>query len=282
MHYLVPRDLAEAIRFRHTTGFPVLAGGTDLYPAIEHGLRLDGFIDISAVTELRGPIRCIGNSWVIPALTTWSAVISAKLPPQFDALKQAAAQVGGRQIQNTGTVGGNICNASPAADGAAVLLALDASVLIAGISGKRELPLATFICGNRRTALKAGELVEAIRVPARKRRHASTFKKLGARRYLVISIVMVCAVIEIDEDGCIQWAAISVGACADRPLRLEAVERRMLGAKLGAISQLILTDAELALLAPIDDIRGSGLFRRAAAKALVEEALQEISEALMT
>ena len=157
MDYLRPVDLDEAIRLRQGTGFALLAGGTDLYPAIEHGRRCAGLIDLSRVDALRGPVRIDGGNCILPALTTWDALRHAALPPLFDALKTASGEIGGRQIQNTGTLGGNLCNASPAADGNAVLLALDASVLLAGPAGRRELPLGDFLLGNRRTALQAGE-----------------------------------------------------------------------------------------------------------------------------
>src|SRR5206468_1060139 len=105
MQYLTASDVDDAIRLRAETGYPPLAGGTDLYPAMENGVPIPGMIDVTRVATLRAPIHETSNGWSIPALTTWSDVIAAELPPQFDALKQAAAEVGGRQIQNAGTVG---------------------------------------------------------------------------------------------------------------------------------------------------------------------------------
>ncbi|MGE0875879.1 MAG: xanthine dehydrogenase family protein subunit M [Burkholderiales bacterium] len=280
MDYVSVSDLEEAIRLRQQTGFAVLAGGTDVYPALENGIRIPGVIDITAVEALRAPIRREGDVWTIPTLTTWTDVIEASLPPQFDALKQAAAEVGGRQIQNTGTVGGNICNASPAADGVAALLALDASVVLRGTKGTRAVPLADFIQGNRRTALAPDEILTAVRVPAATGRHASLFKKLGARRYLVISIVMTAVLIELDEARAVRRAAIAVGACADRALRLPAAENALRGVEADGLARYELPDEAVALLAPIDDVRGSAAYRRHAVKALVEQAIHEISRGL--
>ncbi len=280
MDYVSVRDLEEAIRLRAQTGFAVLAGGTDIYPALENGVHIPGVIDITAVQTLRAPIRRAGDVWTIPSLTTWTDVIESALPPQFDALKQAAAEVGGRQIQNTATVGGNICNASPAADGIAALLALDATVVLQGANGRREVHLAEFIQGNRRTALSRDEILTAVQVPAATGRHASVFKKLGARRYLVISIAMVAVLVDLDAKGLVRRAGIAVGACADRALRLPAVEATLHGRGVDGLARYQLPEDALGPLAPIDDVRGSAEYRRHAVKVLVQEAVQEIPERL--
>jgi CO/xanthine dehydrogenase FAD-binding subunit len=281
MDYLAARDLDEAVRLRSQTGYPALAGGTDLYPAIENGVRVDGVIDISRIAALRVPIGLADDVWTIPALTTWSDVIGARLPPQFDALKQAAAEVGGRQIQNTGTVGGNLCNASPAADGVTALLALDASAVVRGSAGERIVPLATFIQGNRRTALQRDEILAAVRVPALRGRHASAFRKLGARCYLVISIVMAAVVVELDPAGVVRTARVAVGACADRSLRITPLEASLAGLRAEALAHFRVADGALGMLAPIDDVRASAPFRAHAAKAILEDAIHDICSGLL-
>ncbi len=263
---------------RRDTGYALLAGGTDLYPSIEHGHRFAGLIDLSRIDALRAPLRIEDGHCILPALTTWDALRRADLPPLFDALKAAAADVGGRQIQNTGTLGGNLCNASPAADGNTVLLALDASVRLAGTAGWRDLPLAAFLLGNRRTALRPDELVESVRVPLRVGRHASIFRKLGARRYLVISIVMACVVLEDDGNGRARGVRVAVGACADRPLRLATLERRLEGMPLAQLRGIALEAGDLACLAPMDDVRGSAAYRMAGARALIESALDALAQ----
>src|SRR5437879_45271 len=177
--YLRPDGLSEALaalRRRHT----VLAGGTDFYPARVGRAIDESVLDITAIAALRG-ISSDSAGWRLGATTTWSELLDAPLPPLFDGLKQAAREIGGRQIQNAGTLAGNLCNASPAADGVPPLLALDARVELASLAGTRELPLAAFVTGNRRTLRQPDELVTAILVrppagPARSR-----FLKLGAR-----------------------------------------------------------------------------------------------------
>src|SRR5262252_2699768 len=194
--YLRPTRLDEALQAlaRPRT---VLAGGTDFYPARVGRAIDDDVLDITAIAALRG-ISSNAQGWRLGATTTWSELLDTSLPPLFDGLKQAAREVGGRQIQNAGTLAGNLCNASPAADGVPPLLALDAEVELAGPAGSRRLPLGAFITGNRRTALAPGELMVAIHVPKPAHDARSAFYKLGARRYLVISIAMAAATLEID------------------------------------------------------------------------------------
>src|SRR5439155_3336986 len=133
----------------------------------------------SRVQGLRGISKDSGH-YRIGAATTWSDIIRAKLPPAFEALKQAAREVGSVQIQNRATIGGNLCNASPAADGVPPLLALDAEVELISTQPTRRLPLSEFIRGNRRTALRPDEILAAIIIPQQEvpGTATSTFLKL--------------------------------------------------------------------------------------------------------
>src|SRR6185437_9538011 len=202
------------------------------YPARVGQSVVEDVLDIGGIESLRGIART-ESGWRIGATATWSEVIDADLPALFDGLKQAAREVGGRQIQNAGTVAGNLCNASPAADGVPPLLALDAEVELAGPPGTRRLPLSAFITGNRRTLLAPGELLVAIRVPKPAHDARSAFLKLGARRYLVISIAMAAATLEI-EDGRVVSARIAVGACSAVAQRLPALEGALAGTPVAA------------------------------------------------
>src|SRR5436305_15027048 len=149
--YFRPTSLDEALQAL-ARPWTVLAGGTDFYPARVGRTIDENVLDITAIAALRG-IAAGPDGWRLGATTTWSQLLESELPPLFDGLKQAAREVGGRQIQNTGTLAGNLCNASPAADGVPPLLALDAEVELAGRSGTRRLPLCAFITGHRRTLL---------------------------------------------------------------------------------------------------------------------------------
>lgn len=257
--YLRPRGLAEALQALNRPQI-VLAGGTDFYPARVGRSVTEDVLDISDIAALRG-ITPETNGWRLGATTTWAELIATELPALFDGLKQAALEVGGRQIQNAGTLAGNLCNASPAADGVPCLLALDAEVELASLSGTRRLPLAEFITGVRRTALRPDELLVAIRVPRPPGDARSVFGKLGARRYLVISIAMAAVTLEIVERR-IASARIAVGACSPVAVRLAELEAAMAGAIIDAGLEDRIQQSHLATLTPIDDARGSADYRR--------------------
>lgn len=266
--YLRPEGLEAAVGALAAGRYTVLAGGTDLYPARVGRAFNDDVLDITALEGLRG-IDEADDVFRIGALTTWSDLLRAPLPPWFAALKQAAREVGGVQIQNAGTLAGNLCNASPAADGVPPLLALEAEVELTSRDGVRRLPLDAFILGNRSTARRSDELVTAIIVPKVSGRARSTFLKLGARRYLVISIVMVATLLELDETGTIAKARVAVGSCAARAHRLPAVEAALAGQPFDRELLARVGEEQLDPLAPIDDIRGSAAYRREAAVTLI-------------
>jgi len=270
-----PQSIAEAARLLASGPWAVLAGGTDLYPA-HVGRRVAApLLDITAIAGLRG-IRRDAQGWTIGATTTWSDVVRAELPPLFDALKAAAREVGGVQIQNAGTVAGNLCNASPAADGTPVLLALGARVVLQSERGERELALDEFVLGSRRTARAADELVVAVRIPAWSERARSAFAKLGGRRYLTISISTVAVVVDVDAGGRVAEAAVGVGSCSAVARRLPTLEDRIVGAAADSDLGGTLELGDLAPLTPIDDLRGSAAYRRDATATLVRRALREV------
>jgi len=178
------------------------------------------------------------------------------------------------QVQNTGTVAGNICNASPAADGIPALMALDAQIEVSSLAGTRAVPLTGFVLGVRKTALLANELVTGVLVPKRAAARSS-FLKLGHRRYLVISIAMVAAVIDIDDVGVIAYAGLAVGSCSAMAQRLGTLEQKLVGREaLPGLSKWV-EMADLAVLTPIDDVRGTAAYRRDAALTLVKRAIEE-------
>jgi CO/xanthine dehydrogenase FAD-binding subunit len=271
-----PQSIAEAARLLASGPWAVLAGGTDLYPAHVGRTVAAPLLDITAIAGLRG-IRVDDRGWTIGATTTWTDVVRAELPPLFAALKAAAREVGGVQIQNAGTVAGNLCNASPAADGTPVLLALGARVVLHSARGERELALDEFVLGSRRTARAADELVVAVRIPARSMRARSAFAKLGGRRYLTIAISTVAVVVDIDANGRVAEAAVAVGSCSAVARRLPMLESRLVGMAADADLAGALEPADLAPLTPIDDLRGSAAYRRDATATLVRRALREVT-----
>lgn len=257
-------------------GGQILAGGTDFYPALGERLPEGNVVDITSLGEIRG--ISIEVDWIrIGGLTTWTDVIRTPLPRCFDALKAAAREVGSVQIQNRGTVAGNLCNASPAADGVPSLLALDAEVELASTAGRRRVPLEQFITGNRKTLRAPHEILAAVLVPRHLEDAASSFLKLGARRYLVISISMVAAVIQSHE-GRVAEARIAVGSCSARTQRLRDLERDLVGKPANAGIAGVVQANHLAPLSPIDDVRATAEYRRDASLTLVRRALQACVE----
>lgn len=270
--YYRPGTLEEALEALQDRGFVIVAGATDHFPARVVRATDEDVLDISGIEALRH-IRANDEGWQIPALATWSDVLETDLPPQFDGLKASARTIGGTQIQNRGTVCGNVCNASPAADGIPNLLALDAVVELASSNGRRRLSLETFLTGYRETRRRPDELVVAIHVPRHGPRTRATFIKLGSRSSLVISIVMVAAVITTDPDETVQAAAICVGACSPVAMRLPDLEARLRGRPLDAQLAAAVNAEDLAALAPIDDVRATAAYRRQAALVLVRRAI---------
>jgi CO/xanthine dehydrogenase FAD-binding subunit len=266
--YVRPHSLDDALRTLSSGGLSVLAGGTDFYPGRIAGGIAEDILDITAIEELRG-VRETEQGFSIGALTTWSEIAAAPLPAYFDCLKLAAREIGGVQIQNAATVAGNLCNASPAADGVPALLALGAEVEIASANARRGLPLDRFITGNRRTACAPGELVTAIHVPRWGDLARSHFLKLGARKYLVISIAMVAGIVESDAHGRIARCAFAVGSCSAVAQCLTSLERDLIGQSLDSDLPGRVRGEHLATLAPITDVRGTAEYRADAALELV-------------
>ena len=257
----------------------ILSGGTDVFPALGDRPFSAPVIDISALSEIRG-IRFTDDFVHIGARSTWSDLLRAALPRGFDGLKAAAREVGGVQIQNQGTIAGNICNASPAADGVAALLALDARVMLASVAETRTMPLAEFITGNRQTLLTPGEILTSVQIPRRLENAATVFLKLGARRYLVISIVMVAITLLADEGNSIKEALVSVGSCSAKAVRLTELENALAGQQISGALSGVLRESHLGPLSPIDDIRSTSVYRNDAAKILLERGLRACVEKL--
>lgn len=267
--YRRPTSLDAALAALAHGGPTVVAGGTDVYPALAGRDVPTEVLDISAVTELRG-ITVSDDGLRIGAGVTWNEIASANLPTGLRALQQAALQVGAVQVQKAGTVAGNLCTASPAGDGIPVLLALDARVELRSTRGTRSVPLDEFITGYRSTTKVADELVTAIVVPHEATERVSSFVKLGTRAYLVISLAMVAVAIGRDASGAVSSARIAVGACSPVARRLASVEAAVLRGGAVHVDSELLTE-----LSPIDDIRCSAAYRLDVVPELVRRGLVE-------
>jgi CO/xanthine dehydrogenase FAD-binding subunit len=271
--YLVPGTLGEALALLAAGRPMVVAGCTDVLPARRQGDRPAAMLDVTRLAELQG-IASGPDGWRIGAAATWGQIAAAALPPAFDALRQAAREVGAVQIQNAGTIAGNICNASPAADGVPPLLVLEAEVELASATGRRRLALADFITGVRRTARAPDELVVALHLPQPPAGAGGAFVKLGTRSSLVISIAMVAAVVRVAQ-GRITEARLAVGACSPVARRLPDWEAALVGRRLDQPEALRPDPAHLAGLAPIDDVRATAAYRLDAVRELCRRAVMQ-------
>ena len=274
MHsYARPSALEDALRLINSGGQRLLAGGTDMYPG--SGSQLAGnLVDLTGVAALRG--ISLGAGLRIGGCSTWTDIANADLPGALTALQMAARAVGGRQVQNVGTLAGNLCNASPAADGVPPLLVCDAVVNLASVRGQRQVTLADFITGPRQTVLAADEVLVAVDIPASGLLGRSVFLKLGARAYLVISIAMV-AVRLVTDGNRVGEISVAVGACSGVAQRLPDVERALIGAELRHAAGLVRAADVMASLKSIADVRSSAEYRAEAATELVARAVAQVA-----
>ena len=273
--YHTPQTLGDACALLAEAPAVIAAGCTDLFPATQAKALPGPVLDLTGIADLRG-IEETDDEIHIGALTTWTDIRRAALAPGLAMLQEAAAEVGAVQIQTSGTIGGNLCTASPAADGVPPLMAAEAEVVLTSLRGDRRMPLSDFLISPRKTALAPDELLTRVILPKPSGR--SRFLKLGARHSLVISIAMV-AIRIVETDGRISGAAISVGSCGPVAARLTALEQALIGLPL-ADAPAAVTDARVApALSPIDDIRADAAYRLTAAAELIRRALTDLSEA---
>lgn len=275
-------SLQQALTLLSESHCPVVAGGTDFYPSLQDQAPPLDVIDITQFNELK-QVEQVDGHWRIGAGVTWSQVVKSDLPPAFDALKAGALEVGSIQIQNRATIVGNVCNASPAADGMPALLALDAQVECQSLSGTRIIALSEFVKGVRHTDREANELVTALLIPERANTERSAFKKLGARRYLVISAAMVAVNVDSDVHGIVQRCAIAVGSCSPVATRLSGLEQMLVGMAANDTAGFMeaVSQHDYQELAPIDDVRGSKAYRYSVVKTLVGRTLNHACSQLI-
>jgi CO/xanthine dehydrogenase FAD-binding subunit len=277
-----PATLAEALALlsREPDAQP-LAGGTDLVVQLRDGRRhVSTLVDLGALDLAQ--ISMTDGSLVLGAATPMEALAAHPLVRKHvPALACAAAQVGAWPIQCRATLGGNLANASPAADTAPALLIADAEVVLASVAGERRLPLQRFFLAPGRTALATGELIVAVAIPLAPpapglRRHES-FTKVGPRREQIIAVASLAARLDVARSGEIADARVALGSVAPTPVRAAETERSLLGRRL---DEAVRREAARVLqrnIAPIDDVRAPARYRRIATAVLLDRALAEAS-----
>lgn len=272
-----PRSLAEAYALLAADAYRPMAGGTDLLVQItgELGEPLDRVLDIWHLDELRG-IRIESNALVLGALTTYAEMRRSPLIAEFlPAFAEASATIGAAQIQNRGTIGGNVVNASPAGDMLPLLLACDAQLVVGSAAGERWVAAREFWPAYRRTALAPNELLLRISIPLVGGRQLR-FRKIGTRRAQAISKVVMALAWRVDE-GAGTWREVrlALGSVAPTPIRVPSTEAVLEG---NAPSEATADRAASTLaseLNPIDDVRSSADYRRAVAARVLHRLLRE-------
>jgi xanthine dehydrogenase small subunit len=278
-----PATLVEAyaVLANSTTDATItpIAGGTDVMVRItgEIGDPPTLMVDLSRLGELRG-VALEGTSVVLGALTTYTEIRrSSVCREHLPALVEAAGTIGAAQIQNRGTLGGNIANASPAGDTLPVLLALDAAIVVGGSRGERTIPADAFWVAYRRTALAPDELILRIEIPLAAGRE-TRFRKVGTRRAQAISkVVMALSWREAAASPGIVWddVRLALGSVADRPVRAPTTEAVLTGAAPSPETADAAADALAAEIMPIDDVRSTADYRRAAAARVLHRMIRD-------
>ncbi len=277
--YLAPRSLDEALEARRANPeFVVLAGGTDLLVGAQQRPEPPGIIDLFGLADLVGVTAEPDGTVVIGAATTFAAIARSDLVGrELSCLGAAAREVGALQIQNRGTIGGNIATSSPVGDSLPVLLALDAEIEVAGEDGQRIIPYQHFCTGYRETALAIDELIVSVRVPPRPAGLRQFWRKVGTRQAQSISKLSVAATARL-EGGVIAEVRIGLGAVADRPIRARAVEAALLGQPPGR-ELAVRAGAVLATeITPIDDVRSTAAYRLQVAQNVVGRFVSSLVE----
>lgn len=277
MTVLSPRTPAEALRLlsAEPKALP-LAGGTDLMVGWNLGL-LDGrtVLDLSRLDAWRA-LKPSKGGLSVGALVTHAAlrrhpVVRARFP----LLAEACATVGAAQIQNRGTIGGNLANASPAADTFPPLAVYEASVRIAGPSGVRELPVLELFAGVKKTHLRPGELISSVELPFPDRKpSAALFRKVGTRLAQAISKTMFAGLLWVDRKGTVEEARLSFGSLAPTARRLHAAESFLKGRPLDEKTVAEAVELLSADVSPIDDIRSTREYRLAASRNILRRFLE--------
>lgn len=274
-----PSSLAEALDLlaRYGSDARPIAGGTNVL--VELRDRFAGppaLVDIGRLPELRGiELSRAGTTLSLGAAVPIAELLKHPLIAEHGALlRQAASVFASPLVRNRATVGGNLVDASPAADTAPPLLALRAEVELASSQGTRCVPLVDFFTGVRRTVLRPDELLTRVFWPVR--RHAGAFHKFGLRRADAISVISAAVTVEWNGDSRCREATIALGAVAPRPIRVLEAERLLCENQWNA--ELITEAAHLAagLTSPIDDIRGSAAYRRHVTEVIVKRLLLQV------
>ncbi len=271
-----PASLGEALELMGALeSVKPIAGGTDLLPLMrDRAIVVEEIVDIQGLHELKG-ITVEDGTLRIGALTTLTEVLESPLVAEkTPVLREAVGHIGSVQTRNQGTLIGNLCNASPAADSAPALMVLGAKASVISSRGVRKVPVEELFAGPKMNSLGKDELVTEIIVPELPPGAGAAFEKLGRRRGITLAVVNAAAYLAMDGKKCLD-ARIALGAIAATPIRLPEVEATCKGKEL---TQEVIEESSrtcYALVSPVDDVRASAEYRREMACVLVKRAIVE-------
>ncbi|HZT76652.1 MAG TPA: xanthine dehydrogenase family protein subunit M [Vicinamibacterales bacterium] len=276
IRYEAPATIADAVKLiQADPDAKILAGGTDLLVQFRAGVRTpSAFVDVKRIPDL------VGIAIDRDGLRLGAAVCAAAIAEQAEVrriwpgLAEAVHLIGSTQIQGRGTVGGNLCNASPAADTTCALLVNGAVCVIAGPNGERTVPVDAFVVGPGQTVLARGELLVAIRVPRPAPRTADAYLRLIPRSEMDIAVVGAAASVTLDAGGTCTAVRVAIGAVAPTARLVPAAAQALVGTKLDESALGAAANAASAAAKPIDDKRGTAAYRRQVAGVLVRRAVK--------
>lgn len=274
---LMPNDLAEALAMRadHLDAVAI-AGGTDVMVYLECGnINPSSFLNLWGLDELNQITVGEDGAIAIGALCTHAAIgAHPAIVKNAPILVEACRTVGAQQIQNRGTLGGNIANGSPAGDTLPVLLALDAEIeVMSRERGSRRIRMAAFYTGYRTLAMEKDELIVAIHLPAKHAQDRCHFRKVGTRSAQAISKVVMAVRLRVDSDGVVTEARVALGSVGPCPMRAPAVESALVGRTIDpGMANRLSRD-----ITPIDDVRSTAEYRMSVAKRVLRTCLEGLS-----
>jgi CO/xanthine dehydrogenase FAD-binding subunit len=274
IRYEAPRSVADAVRLMQADpGARVLAGGTDLLVQFRGGFRRPtAFIDVKRIPELVG-ITIDANGLRLGAATAAAVVCDhAEVARLWPGLVEAVHLIGSTQIQGRGTVGGNLCNASPAADTTCALIVNRAQCVIAGPKGERTVAVEAFCTGPGRSVLERGEFLVALRIPRPAARTADAYLRLIPRTEMDIAVAGAGVSVTLGPDGTCTAARIAIGAVAPTALLVPDAAHALIGSRLDEPALARAADAASAAARPIDDKRGTVAYRKAVTGVLTKRA----------
>ena len=273
--FSAPTSLADVLEALANGAMP-LAGGTDLVVGHRQGKRLlpEAIVNLDRVADLRGIAEYSEGALLISALTNHQTIVNdQRVRAHYPALADASSIVGSAATRATGTIGGNVMNASPAADTIAPLLCHDAIAVLRSTRGVRRVGLAELLIGPGRTTALAGELLVGIELAASSATTGGAYVRLEYRRQMEIAIVGAAAVVRLDASGCVEYARVAMTALAPTVQRVPAAEQALLGTDADAAAARAAGEAVAAAARPISDVRGSANYRRAMAAVITRRAV---------